>query len=780
VTQAPLDPEHRRWLVEESAISPEIIERAGLYSEYDAKAAAKLLGRAAQHWDGHLPVLVIPYRLPGQRDPVRYRGKPLTPFEVRKNDGSVAYAKYVEPKGSPVHIYFTPPLLDPAIARDVSIDLFVTEGERKALSAASKGLACLAISGVTQWHEKGSKQLHPGFAFVALRGRKVRLALDRDSLTNKQVRDQEIALGRALEAEGAIVTIVRFPEDAPKFDDFLARHEFSELAELLADADQHGQLPPDTRNVSEDWKAVVAKLRCDSDTGLPFKDGDNVATVLMTHPAWSGVLAFDARRERQLFLRAPPFAADMAVAQAPIPRAVIDTDTTRIAFWLVAQSALGWTLAPQQSQLEHAISVVCERNRFDGVQDYLRALAWDGTPRLDVMGSAYFGVADSAYARAVFSKWMLSAVARARTPGCQVDHVLVLEGPQGAGKSTALRILAGSDYFSDTLPELGRDAHEYCIGPWIIELAELDHMRKSEVTAIKAFISARAPSFRGAYARRTVEHPRRCVFAATTNDSGYLADSTGNRRFWPVACTTLDLEALARDRDQLWAEAVHRLRAGESWHITDPEVRVEAEEQQAARREVDPWHMQVVQFIRKRKAVTVGDVLDHLGHGPEDAPQGFTSRERGRKGWQYDQRSANRVAAILREVGWVRRMVRVDGYRVWQYVQDLPEVVSGDRGVTGKLYEIKAKSPPSPPSPLDPLYTTHASVRDAGAHPSAPAGTPAPALFSDLSSQLLPSLNSSDSSDSGEKLEDSDSCSVASKSPLPNGNGDSTGKRKTW
>lgn len=693
-------------LVKGSAISLEVLARAGVYGEHDAKAAAKLLGRAARYWDGHLPVIVFPYRLPFQRDPVRFRGKPSAPFEETKSDGSVKRAKYVEPKGSPVHLYFGPSLLDGRALKDVSIPLWITEGEKKCLAAESHGLSCVAISGVTQWNQKGTTNLHPDWAHLALEGREVFLGFDRDALTNNDVRKHEVALGRALEAvgaTGATVRVVRFPEDAPKLDDFLARHELSELAALMEDARKHGQLPPDTRAAPEEWKPVLSKLRLDVASSLPVKDVDNLARVLLHHPAWEGVFAVDARRETQMFMKAPPFAEDLALPRAIVPRAIIDSDIARVADWLMAQGCLGWSTAPKTAQLEQAIALACEQHRFDSVRDYLTGLVWDGVPRLDDMAVRLLGAKDTPYARTVVAKWMLSAVARVRTPGCQVDHVLVLEGPQGIGKSSALRVLAGSENFSDTVPEIpSRDAHEHCLGPWIIELAELDHMRKGEVTSLKAFISARAPSFRTAYARRSMAHPRRCVFAGTTNECGYLADATGNRRFWPVECSRIDLEGLARERDQLWAEALARVRAGEPWHITDPEVREAAEHEQAARRTVDPWHGLVATYVRGRTYTTVTDVLDALGH------------ERGR----YDQRSANRVAAILRDLQWTRRMLRLNGQRIWHYVPPTPapvtSVTSSDAHTgDSQVIDFQGLSPVSPVSPVDPYCNTRAPARDA-------------------------------------------------------------------
>lgn len=640
--------------LENSAISLEVATRAGLYSIEDAKAAAKLLGRGARYWAGHLPVLVYPYRLPFQRDPVRHRGKPSAPFENRKPDGSVVLAKYVEPKGSPVHVYFTPSLLEGRALKDVSVALWVTEGEKKALSADRQGLACLAVSGVHQWHLKGEKTLHPDFAHVALEGREVFLAFDRDALVNKDVRQQEVELGRALESAGATVRVVRFPEDAPKLDDFLARHELSELSELMEDARKHGQLPEDAITADKDWQTVFPRLRLDSETKRPIKDTDNVARILLHHPAWSGVLGFDLRRDSQVFLRSPPFPDDLNDGKSRVPRETEDDDATRVAAWLVSQLCLGWAKAPPHHQIEHAMSLAAKQRRFDPVAEYLKSLTWDGVPRLDNMAVSHFGAADTPYARTVVAKWMLSAVARVRTPGCQADHVLVLEGDQGLRKSSALRILAGDEHFSDNLPAdvASKDAADHLSTAWIVEISELAALKRSEVEDVKSFVTRREDRFRPAYGRRTVNRPRRSIFAATTNDDQYLKDLTGNRRWWGLACGFIDLEAIKRDRDQLWAEALARVRAGECWHVEDQTLSASIAEEQEARRERDPWEDRLPHLLARKSFVVSHELLALL-----DAKD--------------TQPEANRLARVLKRLGWRRtretRETREGKQRIWGY-----------------------------------------------------------------------------------------------------------------
>ena len=267
-----------------------------------------------------------------------------------------------------------------------------------------------------------------------------------------------------------------------------------------------------------------------------------------------------------------------------------------------------------------------------------------------------------AYLRSVGPKWMIAAVARIYRPGCKVDHVVVLEGPQGMGKSTCLRILATDEWFADEISDLGtKDSAQDLRGKWIVELAEVAALKRGEIERVKAFITRNIDHYRPSYGRRSMDFPRQCVFAGTTNADAYLADETGNRRFWPVKVTGLRLEELMRDRDQLWAEAVARFRAGESWWL-DREVEAFAAEEQGQRRQGDPWEDPVLDWLgRQTKAEhTVADIL-----------QGALGREIG----DWTQTDMNRVVRCLRANGYERFQVRDParkdatgkGRRMWVY-----------------------------------------------------------------------------------------------------------------
>jgi predicted P-loop ATPase len=186
---------------------------------------------------------------------------------------------------------------------------------------------------------------------------------------------------------------------------------------------------------------------------------------------------------------------------------------------------------------------------------------------------------------------LVAAVRRVRQPGCKFDHILVLEGEEGTSKSSAVRLLAIDDSnFSDqTILGLSdRQQQELLRGKWIYEIGEMHGMKRSEVEQVKAFASRTHDRGRPAYGRSVVDQARRGIMIGTTNNDHYLKSQTGNRRFWPVKTETVELEALARDRDQLWAEAAALEAAGLTVKLP-PELWAEAKIQQEKRLELDPW-----------------------------------------------------------------------------------------------------------------------------------------------------------------------------------------------
>ena len=233
------------------------------------------------------------------------------------------------------------------------------------------------------------------------------------------------------------------------------------------------------------------------------------------------------------------------------------------------------------------VITIAERDSRHPVRAYLDRVqvTWDGKPRLDRLLVDYAGAQDTKFNLTAPAMWMKAAVRRVRQPGCKFDNELVLESKEGTGKSTFGNILAGEQWFSDCLPidAESKVVIEQTRGFWLIEFAELKDIRVKQVENVKAFLSRRVDSARGAYGKMRSDVPRQWVSFGSTNDTTYLMGSTGNRRFWPVAVSRIDLEALRRDRDQLWGEAAVREAVGESIELPEELWAVAAEIQEARR-----------------------------------------------------------------------------------------------------------------------------------------------------------------------------------------------------
>lgn len=313
-------------------------------------------------------------------------------------------------------------------------------------------------------------------------------------------------------------------------------------------------------SLSEDETSWVKNLSLSASGGYE-KTTNNILLILKNDPLLKGKFAFDEFANRSLIKGALPWDKREEMRQHT------DDDDAGLRWYL--EIIYGIT---GKDKISDGLALAAKAQKINHVKDYLESLVWDGKKRLDTLLSDYLGADDTEYTRAVIRKSLAAAVARVMEPGTKYDYMAIFAGPQGIGKSTFLRTLGGN-WYSDSLSSFeGKEAAEMIQGTWINELGELNGMNKSETNAIKQFLSKTDDIYREPYGRKTVNFPRRCVFFGTTNDSEFLKDKTGNRRFWPVDVginkpVKSVFKDLGAELDQIWAEAVTAYRMGEPLYM---------------------------------------------------------------------------------------------------------------------------------------------------------------------------------------------------------------------
>lgn len=348
----------------------------------------------------------------------------------------------------------------------------------------------------------------------------------------------------------------------------------------------NGGKPKGNGAIALDWKRRLAKK---PKGGEFYPDERNVWIALALAPELHEILQYNEFSD-YIELRRPlpgmPKEIDYELFKDYPPTPWNDEHVTELIRWLTQQ---GFTYL-KRGVVQDTVVACAKRRSYHPVREYLDSLQWDGTERLTTWLKVYLGAKNhAAYLELVGPKWLTGAVARIYEPGCQMDTILVLEGEQGEGKSSACQILGRTQWTRDCTGDLSvKDAAIHIQSVWIAEMAELTSLRRGQQEGVKAFISRRIDHYRPPYGRNAVDRPRHTVFIATTNENEYLVDETGARRFWPVETSVIDLMALERDVDQLWAEAVCCYRDKQVWHLSKDERLVVAIEQVPRQRMSEP------------------------------------------------------------------------------------------------------------------------------------------------------------------------------------------------
>jgi predicted P-loop ATPase len=433
-------------------------------------------------------------------------------------------------------------------------------------------------------------------------------------------------------------------EESPD-DDSEVDIEQEILCRTQADADeqQEANVISLEERAAKNWSKRL--IKSGGKNAAPKKIMINGVIALQHAPEWKGALKYDASALMVVLAKAPPWEKKKDTSWQE--RHWNDQDDRLFTCWLQKLHIdLSINLAAE------AVQAVAREHSFHPIRNYLNGLKWDKKPRLKRWLITYLGAEDTRYHIEIGTRWLISGVARIYRPAIKADCMLILEGKQGSGKSTALKILGG-DWFTDEVGELGsKDAAMAIAGRWIVEFGELEEFKGPSLERLKAFLSRTIDRFRPPYGRSVVDSPRQCIFSGTTNPEEYLHDSTGNRRFWPVRCGNLNIAALQQDRDQLWAEAKALFEAGEPWWLDTPELQELANTAQNERFMVDPWEEQAEAFLnasKKLDQVTISYLLENLW---EMEPSAITRRD------------TIRVGAILRRLGWERFQFEEDGRQI--------------------------------------------------------------------------------------------------------------------
>ena len=336
--------------------------------------------------------------------------------------------------------------------------------------------------------------------------------------------------------------------------------------------------PPPKNGGASPIGAAWKNLCQTNSRGAPIPNLWNALMALRNDPHWQGRLRYD----------------EMLRSAVGVEHPISDIDVYRTHEWLQANGFPRLGLEP----VREAVAIVAREHAFHPVRDWLSSLKWDSEERIWTWLHRLVGTPDDEYHRQVGALFLVAMVARIFEPGCQSDYTLVLEGPQKHLKSSLCRLIGGK-HFSATLPPLDADPVRLSMhlrGKWLIEIAELSAFQRADNEKLKAFLTNPVEQFTPKFGREEVFEPRQCLFIGTTNKFTWMKDETGGRRFWPVKCGQIKLDAFEDEREQLFAEAVDHYRQFHQWWPENQTEDAYFEPQQADRYEADAWAKPIVDW----------------------------------------------------------------------------------------------------------------------------------------------------------------------------------------
>lgn len=443
-----------------------------------------------------------------------------------------------------------------------------------------------------------------------------------------------------------------------------------ELTQIVVNAYSYAKNKQGSKNVKNIFTTAVVgevinlgEVRFDKDKhGLPRPTLNNAVNHIATTSLIAETFRFNCFSQQIEITSKAPWYAERG-HKGPV---VDKHDIPMLRYYL----AKSFHVEYNEKQTKDGMVVVAKKRHYHPVQNYLNSLVWDGTSRVEDWLIRLAKVEDNAYTRAVSRKMLCAAVKRVFEPGCKFDNVVIIEGAQGARKSTLCSVLGKLWYSTMTIDPHHKDSVHNMAGKWIIETPEMTALGWADQNALKDFLSRSTDTVRLSYAETSQDYPRQSIFIGTVNPgaNGYLKDRTGNRRYWIVSspCTRtnpIDIMGLENECDQLWAEAF-QLYKTEPLYLTG-----EAEEIQinvtAARMPEEPYIKAIKSWSRnnpKTDEIQTSDLLEHLGFSTKGQTRIDTTR----------------MAEALEMLGWERVVRQERGVHEVIYCRPLEERIIRD------------------------------------------------------------------------------------------------------
>lgn len=421
--------------------------------------------------------------------------------------------------------------------------------------------------------------------------------------------------------------------------------------------DGGGAPPPPDGSDPHAWKLALTRRKDGGVEGSLY----NCTMILEKDEHLAGMVWLNESSNQVVLAKDPPWSGGNRDE-------FTDTDSCELAAWL--QSPERYYMSVSDELALKSVITVARRHRRHPIREYLRGLKWDEIPRVERMFVDLFGAEDKPYNHQAAMCFMVSAVSRLlwadpKQPftGSKVDFMVVLEGGQGKKKTSSFEALFGAQWYVETLESpAGKDFYQVILGCWGVEIAEMDSFSKADVTSVKGAITRRVDKYRAPYERVPRSYRRECVFVGTTNETEYLRDHTGGRRFLPVRVLdegVIELEKIIELRDQLWAEAVHLFEQGVAWWKLPDDAAAEQE----ARFFEDSWEGRINRW------------LEGKGQGDRAYPGRLLATTRvpwtttdeilqyaiGADAAKHGRPEQMRVSSIMKRLGWTHRRMLVDG-----------------------------------------------------------------------------------------------------------------------